>query len=82
MSCKWVELEKQHYSEEANGKIQAPARMGCCRVRQSRDYKIFFKIEYLPVGDGETARITDTDFGVAIDLQKNPTKNSIYLWYI
>jgi hypothetical protein len=67
------------FQEEVNGKIQAPARMGCHRVHRSRDYKIFFKIEYLPVGDGKTARITATDFWVAIDLQKNPTKNSIYL---
>jgi hypothetical protein len=53
--------------------------MGCCRVRRRRDHKIFFKIEYLPVRDGKTARITATDFWIAIDLQKNPTKNSIYL---
>jgi hypothetical protein len=52
--------------------------MGCHRVHRSRDYKIFFKTEYLPVGDGKAARITATDFWVAIDLQKNPTENSIY----
>jgi len=58
------------FQEAVNGRIQSS---------EPGLQNIFFKIEYLPVGDGKTARITDTGFWVAIDLQKNPTKNCIYL---